>query len=167
MKRLALGSKDGISRRAFLKVIRLKNHGIPVLDKEKCTGCGLCAIDCPTEALTISQNGERDLYQLLFRYDLCDACGICEKSCPEHCLHLVEKEPERDGTEKEGKVIFEDRISRCHECGIPLFPMAMINHLKSKISLAGGAPFPFDLCPSCRIKIQVGGKGLEKSETEG
>jgi ferredoxin len=162
MKRLALGSKDGISRREFLKIIRLKNHGRPLIDKEKCTGCGLCAIDCPTRALTISQNGERDLYQLLFREEACNACGVCEKSCPENCLQLVGKQPERDRAEKEAKVIFEDNISRCIECGIPLFPLAMVNHLKSKISLTGGAPFPFDLCPSCRIKIQVGRERMTK-----
>jgi ferredoxin len=162
MKRLALGSKDRISRREFLRILRLKNNGMPIIDKEKCTGCGLCAINCPTEALTISQNSERDSYQLLFRHDLCDACGICEKSCPEHCLSLVENAPERDETEKEDKVIFEDRISRCRECGIPLFPMAMVNLLKSKISATGGAIFPFDLCPSCRIKIHVGGKRVTK-----
>lgn len=163
MKSHASGSKGRVSRREFLKIIRLKNHGRPLIDKEKCTGCGLCAIDCPTEALTISQNSERDLYQLLFREEACNACGVCEKSCPENCLQLVEKEPQRDGTEKEAKVIFEDTISRCIECGIPLFPLAMVNHLKSKIFASGGIPFPFDVCPSCRIKIQVGrGRVTEK-----
>ncbi len=162
MKLLVLGSKDGISRREFLKVIRLKNHGVPALDKEKCTGCGLCTMDCQRGALTILQSTGDDTYQLLFRHDLCDACGICEKSCPENCLHLVEKESEWDGTEKEAKVIFEDKISRCIECSLPLFPLAMVSHLKSKISATGDAAFPFELCPSCRIKIQVGGKRVNK-----
>jgi ferredoxin len=162
MKHLDLESKDRISRRGFFRILRLKNSGIPIIDKEKCTGCGLCAIDCPTKALTLSPKSERDSYQLLLREEACNACGLCEKSCPENCLHLVEKEFERDGTEKEGKVIFEDSLSRCIECGLPLFPLAMVNHLKSKISATGGAAFPFDLCPSCRIKVQVRGKRVTK-----
>ena len=118
-------------------------------------------MDCQTGALTILQNTGDDTYQLLFRHNLCDVCRICEKSCPENCLKLERVlEPDRRGGA--ATTIFEDRISRCHECGIPLFPLAMVNHLKSKISLTGGAPFPFDLCPSCRIKIQVGRERITK-----
>ena len=154
MKRLALGSKDGMSRREFLKIIRLKNHGRPHIDKEKCTGCGLCAIDCPTKALMINQNSEKDTYQLLFRQEACNACGVCEKSCPENCLQWVEKKPERDGTGKEVIVIFEDNLSRCIVCGIPLFPRSMVKKLETKILANRETTWPFNLCPSCRIKTQ-------------
>jgi len=154
MKLHALGSKDRISRREFLKVIRLKNNVIPFIDKEKCTGCGLCAIDCPTKALIINQNSEKDIYQLLFRQEACNACGVCQKSCPENCLQLVEKEPEKDKTGKETKVIFEDNISRCMECGTPLFPRSMAKKMKTKIFIANEPTWPFELCPSCRMKSQ-------------
>jgi ferredoxin len=154
MKLRALGSKEGISRREFLRVIRFRNHEIPFIDKEKCTGCGLCTIDCPTKALMIDQNSERDSYQLLFREEACNVCGICEKSCPENCLQLVEREPEQDRIGKEAKVIFEDKLSRCMECGIPLFPQSMVEKLKTKILLNRETTWSFNLCPSCRIKTQ-------------
>ncbi len=154
MKLHALGSKDGISRREFLKILQPKDNGIPVIDKEKCTGCGLCTIDCPTKALTISQNSERDSYQLLFREEACNACGVCEKSCPENCLQLVEKEPEKEKTGKGAKAIFEDKISRCTGCGIPLFPQSMVKKLETKILLKKETTWPFNLCPSCRMKTQ-------------
>ncbi len=150
----ALGSKDRISRREFLKIIRLKKHGMPLVDKEKCTGCGLCTIDCPTKALTISQNSERDTYQLLFREDACDACGVCEKSCPENCFQWVETEPEKNQTGKSANTIFEDEICRCMECGIPLFPRSMVRKLESKILMNRETTWPFNLCPSCRMKTQ-------------
>lgn len=154
MKLNMLGSKDRINRREFLKVIRLKNNGIPFIDKEKCTGCGLCTIDCPTQALMISQSSEKDAYQLLFRQEACHACGVCEKSCPENCLQLVEKEPEWNETGKEAEVIFEDNISRCVECGIPLFPRSMVKKMETKISMNRKTTWPFELCPSCRMKSQ-------------
>jgi formate hydrogenlyase subunit 6/NADH:ubiquinone oxidoreductase subunit I len=143
-----------MTRREFLKGLRSKDDGIPIIDKEKCTGCGLCTIDCPTKALTISQNGESDTYQILFRQETCNACGVCKKSCPENCLRL-EQRHEPSKTDKKAKVIFEDKISRCIGCGIPLFPQAMVKNLKSKIFIARESNWPFDLCPSCRIKFQV------------
>ena len=154
MKLHALGSKDGISRREFLKIVRLKNHGGPLIDQEKCTGCGLCTIDCPAKALILNQSSEKATYQLLFRQEACNACGVCEKSCPENCLQLMEKEPERNETGKKAKVIFEDYLSKCMECGIPLFPRSMVKKMESKISMNKETTWPFELCPSCRMKTQ-------------
>jgi ferredoxin len=165
MKLSALGPKARMSRREFLKIIRLKNHGRPLIDKEKCTGCGLCAIDCPTKALTISQNSEGDLYQLLFREEACDVCGVCEKSCPENCLQLVEKEPEQSKTGKEAIVILEDNLSRCIVCGIPLFPRSMVKKLETKILTNGETTWPFNLCPSCRMKTQFKKEIVERIRT--
>ena len=162
MKLNALGPKDRMSRREFLKIIHLKNHVRPLIDKGKCTGCGLCTIDCPTKALTINQSDEKDTCQLLFRQGACDACGVCEKSCPENCLQLVEKEPEEDEAGEEVKVIFEDDVSRCMECGIPLFPRSMVKKMETKISMNRETTWPFELCPSCRIKTQF---TRERAET--
>ena len=162
MKRRALGSKEGMSRREFLRVIRFRNHEIPIIDRAKCTGCGLCTMDCPTKALMIDQNSERDSYQLLFREEACNDCGICEKSCPENCLQLIAKGPERDRTGKEAEVLFEDKLSRCTECGIPLFPQSMVEKLKTKILLNRETIWSFNLCPSCRMKTQFEKKKEEK-----
>ena len=139
-----------MSRREFLRIPRPKNVGIPIIDKEKCTGCGLCAVDCPAKALTVLQSEEGEIYQILLRQGLCNACGICEKTCPENCLEL-EKGHETDKKSSEVKVIFEDRISRCSECGTLLFPHAMIEHLKNR-----GCGGWLDLCPSCKMKTQFG-----------
>jgi ferredoxin len=155
---------------------RPKNDVIPIIDKEKCTGCGLCTIDCPTKALVISQMSEKETYQLLFLKETCNACGVCETSCPENCLQLVEKGPDRDrignpaaeqrsiisNGVNEAKVIFEDKISRCMECGIPLFPQAMVKRLESKILVTKESTWPFHLCPSCRIKSQFKAAMFEK-----
>jgi len=189
-----------MTRREFLRIPRSKNDVIPIIDKEKCTGCGLCTIDCPTKAFVISQISEKEIYQLVFLRENCNACGVCEKSCPENCLQLVEQgsdqdrigkeaspstpqhsdrglsstraqteglrvDPERGqalGAAERAKVIFEDKISRCMECGIPLFPQAMVKKLESKIFMAKEQAWPFHLCPSCRMKSQFKNEMIEK-----
>jgi 2-oxoglutarate ferredoxin oxidoreductase subunit delta len=141
-----------MSRREFLKGFRLKNDGILLVDREKCTGCTLCAIDCPTKALVIHPKSEKDSYQLLFRQEACNACGACEKSCPEHCLQFIQRESEKDETGRETEVIFEDHLSRCIECGIPLFPRSMVKKMEAKLFSTKGTTWELNLCPSCRMK---------------
>ena len=105
--------------------------GIVEVDSSRCTGCGLCALDCPTEALTFLRKGEDDSYRILFQHDLCVGCGLCRKFCPEQCLTRgARSRPDKIG--KGPSILFEDRISRCRDCGIPLFPQAMISRLKVK-----------------------------------
>jgi ferredoxin len=145
-----------MNRREFLKLPRPKNDVTLVLDNEKCTGCGLCTLDCPTKALALSQNGEENIYQIIFLQKICNACGACEKSCPENCLRLVEQRSEQKKTEGEIILLFKDKISRCLECGIPLFPQAMVKKLESKMETTGEQAWPFHLCPSCRMKSQFG-----------
>ena len=155
MKLRASSTKGEMSRREFLKVIRLKTHGIPVIDKKRCTGCGLCALDCETKALKVNQVSGKETYQLLFREEACNACRICQEVCPEHCLQWMETDPEKhagDGV----KVIFEDEMSRCDRCGIPLFPRSMVERLEPKIRTNNEASWPFSLCPSCRMKTEFG-----------
>ena len=146
--------KNRLSRREFLRIPRPKNDVILVLNNEKCTGCGLCTIDCPTKALTFSLKGQRETYQILFRQEICDACGACEKSCPEGCLRMIDQEPQQKKIGKDAQVIFDDKISKCMGCGIPLYPQAMIKKLESKIFMAKEYAWPFHLCPSCKMKSQ-------------
>ena len=144
--------KDRISRREFLKGVLPKSNGTVFIDKEKCTGCILCVIDCPTKALAVHPNRERDSFEFLFRQEACTACGVCEKSCPEHCLQLTQKESGKDESGKETEVIFEDHLSRCVQCGILLFPRSMVKKLEAKILTDKGSTWELNLCPSCRTK---------------
>jgi ferredoxin len=143
-----------MSRREFLRIPQAKNEVTVVLDKERCTGCGLCTIDCPTKALRLSLNRENDTYQILFQQEICNACGICEKSCPEGCLRMMDQEPERKKIGKDAQVIFDDKISKCMGCGISLYPQAMIQRLESKLFVVKEHAWTFHLCPSCRMKTQ-------------
>ena len=55
----------------------------PVLEKEKCNYCGLCALFCPPQCMR--DRGDHYEVDLTF----CKGCGICATECPRKALSMV------------------------------------------------------------------------------
>jgi NADH-quinone oxidoreductase subunit I len=88
--------------RPFSPVFR----GLHVLNRdeegrERCTACGLCAVACPAEAITMEAAerlpNEVDLYReekYAAKYEInmlrCIFCGLCEEACPKDAIYLSE-----------------------------------------------------------------------------
>jgi Pyruvate/2-oxoacid:ferredoxin oxidoreductase delta subunit len=49
---------------------------VPVIDKNKCSACGICEERCPFHAVVIENTTP------VFQADKCANCGICSESCP-------------------------------------------------------------------------------------
>ena len=69
---------------------------------ERCTACGLCAVACPAEAITMEaaerKKGEEGLYReekyaAVYEINMlrCIFCGLCEEACPKEAIFLTDR----------------------------------------------------------------------------
>src|SRR5690606_29076250 len=68
--------------------------------RERCTACGLCALSCPAEAITMVAAERKPEEKHLYReekyasiYEInmlrCIFCGLCEEACPKQAIYLT------------------------------------------------------------------------------
>ncbi|HID31852.1 MAG TPA: RnfABCDGE type electron transport complex subunit B [bacterium (Candidatus Stahlbacteria)] len=95
--------------------IHLGDEGLPVIDPERCTGCGICVKECPKGVLSLIPY-EQKVYVACSSHDRgkkvkdvckrgCIGCGICAKVCPFNAIEMVDNLPVYD-------------YERCISCGI-------------------------------------------------
>lgn len=87
---------------------------------ERCTACGLCAVACPAEAITMTaaerEPGEEKLYReekYAATYEInmlrCIFCGLCEEACPKEAIFLTDRLVNTD-FKRDGFVYGKDKL---------------------------------------------------------
>ncbi len=98
-----------------LHVLKLDDQG-----RERCTACGLCAVACPAEAITMVAAERKPGEEKLFReekyakvYEInmlrCIFCGYCEDACPKEAIFLTNRTVPSD-YERDGFIYGKDKL---------------------------------------------------------
>lgn len=78
-------------------VLKLDEEG-----RERCTACGLCAVACPAEAITMTAKERtkeeiniyrEEKYASMYEINMlrCIFCGMCEDACPKSAIYLTDR----------------------------------------------------------------------------
>ena len=73
-----------------------KIKGKVIIDTERCKGCGVCVVACPSRVLALSRrvNGKGYNYAEAVDPDACVGCANCAIVCPDTCIIVYRQKME-------------------------------------------------------------------------
>ncbi len=65
-----------------------KIKGAVVVNVERCKGCNLCVVACPSQVLSLNKeaNSKGYNYSTMVNPDDCVGCAACAYVCPDACI---------------------------------------------------------------------------------
>lgn len=103
------------------------------LDKEKCTGCAACELDCPTGSIESNDEGRHRIFT--YSSYQCICCGVCVNTCPEEAAELRHE----IGLGRFFQIVTKKEIrsvelKECEKCGAMFAPTPQIKKIGQVIT---------------------------------
>lgn len=69
-----------------------KAKGAIVIDIEKCKGCNLCVVNCPTDVIRLARevNGKGYNFAYMEHPEACTGCSNCAIVCPDGVITVYQ-----------------------------------------------------------------------------
>lgn len=105
------------TRVCLFDALHMGEDGLPHVDYNNCTGCGMCVNECPQQIFSLAPKDRKGSVVLCSNRAIvkstviksckvgCIKCEICVRSCPEQCITMVNGIPVTDYT-------------KCTSCGV-------------------------------------------------
>ena len=107
-----------------------KIKGAVVVDTDRCKGCNLCVVACPTHTLALTAgevNHKGYAYCYMAQPETCIGCSSCAIVCPDGCITVYKDGPKRPQTESEPVA-----------SGLPEYPMEVPAEEEREVLLMKG-----------------------------
>lgn len=104
-------------------------RGLPVVEVDKCIGCGACANACPARLIRIIDVDQerRRIIRLLER---CVYCGRCAEVCPEKAITMSDRSELASDLARQDLVLeCEVYMATCQRCGRCYEPASPLDRL--------------------------------------
>ncbi|MFC1815446.1 4Fe-4S dicluster domain-containing protein [Thermodesulfobacteriota bacterium] len=119
------------------------------LNKETCTGCASCGLNCPTGTLASSDSG--NLRVFTYSPYQCICCGACVKTCPEGAAELrhdISLKRLFQLTPKQE--IRSVELKACERCGELFAPVAQVKRIAQSVT-----DTYFRYCARCKGRVML------------
>jgi dissimilatory sulfite reductase (desulfoviridin) alpha/beta subunit len=88
--RMALAGCANACSRPQIMDLGLLRAERPEVERNRCSGCGLCALACPEKSIEMVSLGDDGLQCPQIDYGQCLCCGRCVAACPEGAMEAGE-----------------------------------------------------------------------------
>jgi len=138
----------------------MEGYGFPVIDGDKCIGCGTCFLNCPEQVIQMDdQEGSRHISHYQFN---CRTCRRCEEMCPQEAIKISTGFELGAFLSGEATDDLDLELRKCRICGNFYSTSKQLEYIRKKIAEDSpdigmeGIDFPedfFEICPECRREI--------------